>query len=231
MAEQEKTLEAEVSELKAKLSEFRTTNVQLTEQLEKFGDISPTEAAEAAEIKRQRERQELVDSKDIDKALDAQEKKLTADFSRRFDAVRSELDGAKSSLRELAVTNVLKTVAVASGVRAEAVDDVVASYQASFEADGGELVHMADGRPTLSKKTAGANMGAEEFFEELSSSKPFYFGGSGGGGGEKDGGRRATSGGKRLITRDEFATGQYNDAVRTGDIIVEGYTEDVQSAE
>jgi len=214
-------LQATVADLKTKVEEFRTNNLALTAKIEKYGDTTPEDIEEAAELKRQRERKELVDAKDIDAALDAQEKKLTEDFERRQKAMQDELDTTKGTLREVSVTSKLKSEAVEAGVRAEAVDDVVGSIEKLFEASNGTLVRMEDGKPALSKKNAGQNEMPAEFFESLAQSKPFYFDGSGGGGGNKDGHRH--QGGKRIISKEEFRTGEYAKEIKEGTVEVEGY--------
>jgi len=213
-------LQTKLGEMDTKLTEFRDNNVKLSAALEKFGDITPEDAAEAADLKRQRERKELVDSKDIDAALDVQEKKLSDDFTRRNEAMQAELDTTKNLLREVSVTNVLKTEAIEAGVRPEAIDDVVGAIQAQFESKDGRLVHMVDGKPVLSEKNAGADEAPGEFFEKYALAKPFYFDGSGGGGGEET---RRKAGGGRTITQAEFETGDFNEAVRKGDVQVEGF--------
>lgn len=222
-------LQEQLAEITAKVGEFRDNNLKLTAALEKFGDMTPEDVAEAAEIKAARERKELVDSKDIDKALDLQSAKLTEDFDRRFKAVQAELGTTKNDLRKVSVTSVLKTLAISAGVRAEAVDDVVGTYESQFEAMNGELVLHDDAKPVLSKANAGLNMLAPEFLEGLAVAKPFYFDVSGGGGGEKDH-HRTKGGGTRTITREEFQSGRFEKEIRDRTVVVEGYEEDVTSS-
>lgn len=221
-------LEVEIRDLMTKVGEFRDNNLKLTTALERFGDMTPEDVAEAGELKAARERKELVDSKDIEAALDKQAAQLKEDFERRFEAVSEELNSTKGSLREVSVTSVLKTLAASAGVRVEAIDDVVNTFQGQFESVGTELVLHEDGKPVLSKANAGANMLAAEFLEGLATSKPFYFDSSGGGGGEQE--ARRTQGGKRTISREQWQSGEFNTEIREGKVVVEGYTEDVQTA-
>jgi len=214
---------AKITELSGKLDEFRGNNVEMTKLLEKFGDVTPEQVAEAQAIQAAKERKELVDSKDIDAALDAQAKKLTEDFERRIEALTGELGTTRDSLREVSVTSVLKTDAIASGVRAEAVDDVVAAIQEGFESSNGNLVRMQDGKPVLSTdpKRVGENETTKEFFAGYALAKPFYFNGSGGGGGTNTDGNN--TGSVRTISQEQFQSGEYNEQVSKGEVVVEGY--------
>lgn len=223
----EETLEAanaKLADLTTKLDEFRGNNVRLTELLEKFGDITPEQVAEAQAIKAAKDRQELVDSKDIEAALDAQEKKLKEDFEARIEALSGELTTTRDNLREVSVTSVLKTEAIEAGVRPEAVDDVVEAIQKGFESSNGQLVRVQDGKAVLSQDPGrvGENQTAGEFFAAYALSKPFYFNGSGGGGGKgtTDDGK---PGAVRTITQAQFQSGEFNEAVGKGEVVVEGY--------
>lgn len=223
-------LQAELAAEKAKVAEFRGNNSSLSAELERFGGVTPEDAAEAAELKRQRDRKELVDSKDIEAALDVQEKKLVEDFERRYLALQGAHDELAASLRQVSVTSVLKTAGIEAGLRAEAVDDVVRTYEGQFVAEGGALTRMEDGQPVLSSKNAGQNESPAEFFEALSALKPFYFAPSGGGGVE--GGSDTTKtgpGGVRVISRDQFRSGKFAQQIKDGTARVDGYTDDVVS--
>ena len=223
----EETLEAanaKLAELSGKVDEFRTNNVKLTEALEKFGNITPEQVAEAQAIQAAKERKELVDSKDIDSALDAQEKRLKEDFEARIEALNGELTTTRDNLREVSVTSVLKTEAIAAGVRPEAVDDVVEAIQAGFTSTNGVLVRGVDGKPVLSTDPSrtGENETVGEFFSSYALQKPFYFNGSGGGGktaGEGD----SKPGAVRTITREQFQSGEFNEQITKGEVVVEGY--------
>tara|TARA_R110000824_G_scaffold152470_1_gene323697 strand:+ start:19373 stop:20050 length:678 start_codon:yes stop_codon:yes gene_type:complete len=211
-----------ISELTSKLDEFRGNNVRLTELLEKFGDVTPEQVAEAQEVQAAKERKELVDSKDIGAALDAQAEKLKADFEARLEAVTAELGTTRDSLREVSVTSVLKTEAIAAGVRPEAVGDVVEGIQHGFESENGALVRMQDGKPVLSADPArvGENQTSGEFFAAYALAKPFFFSSSGGGGKTS---AEGNPGSVRTITRAEFQSGQFNEQIQKNEVVVEGY--------
>ena len=226
----EETLEAanaKLADLSTKLEEFRGNNVKLLAQLEKFGDVTPEQVAEAAETQRKRERQELVDAKDIDAALDLQEKKLTAAAEARETSLREALEKTQASLREVSVTSVLKTEAIAAGVRPEAVDDVVGSIQANFESENGVLVRMADGKPVFSQdpKRAGENETSAEFFVSYAQQKPFFFNGSGGGG-KDNAEQQGRPGAVQTITREQMQSGKFAKQILEKIVRVEGYEED-----
>ncbi len=223
------TLRAQVESLSSKLQEFRGTNAKLIAEVEKFGGISPEDAAEAQDLKRQRERKELVDAKDIDAALDAQESKLKEEYERRIAAQDERIGTLSGNLRKLAVTNVLKTHAIEAGARPEAVEDLVESIEAQFTTtETGELVRMVNGSPALSQSLAGKNEPAAEFFESFAKLKPFYFHGSGGGGDHEQ--HRKTGGGVRKISREQMQTGEYAEQIIKGEVVVDGYESDVTSA-
>ena len=223
----EETLEAanaKLADALTKVDEFRTSNVRLTENLEKFGDITPEQVAEAQAVQAAKERKELVDSKDIEAALDAQAKKITEDFEARIEALTGELGTTRDNLREVSVTSVLKTDAIAAGVRPEAVDDVVEAIQKGFESTNGQLVRMQDGKAVLSLDPGrvGENQTSAEFFAAYALTKPFYFNGSGGGGG-KGTTDDQRPGAVRTITRTQFSSGDFAEQVLKGEVVVEGY--------
>ena len=213
-------LRAELANLKTRVNEFRENNLTLKKELEGYNGATPDEVAEALEIKRLREQQELVDSKDIGAALEKQKLDLTAEFDRRYSAVSAQNEELDRSLREIRVTSVLRTAAAEAGAAPEAIDDMLKTIVDQFESRDGELVRIVNGEAQLSKRSPGQTETPAEFFEELSISKPFYFSASGGGGGNET--QRASTG-KRRITREEMQSGRFAEDIRKGDVVVEGF--------
>ena len=224
------TLTAKLEAMGSKVEEFRDNNVALTQALEKFGEVSPDDVAEAAEIKKQRDRKELLDLKDLDKALDEQEKRLTGDFEARFEAIKAEGENKGQRLRLLEVVNPLTLAATAAGVREDAIEDVVNQLAPLFEVlDGSKSpVRVIDGKPVLSAQKAGENEGLGEFFENYATQKPFFFDGSGGGG--EPGETKRTPAGVRTITKEQFQSGKFGKEITDGTVRVSGYEEDVTTA-
>ncbi len=218
------SLTAELKEAKDRLSEFRDNNVKHKEALEKFEGIDVDEYRELKSAKDALERKELIKAGDVETAIDAALEKQKADFDKRLEAVQGENTTLQADLRTLRVTDRLKVAAADAGARSEAVEDLIKSVSDQFEIVDGELVHQSNGSPTLSKAKAGENMGPEEFFTEHAVSKPFFYGASGGGGGEET---RKVTGSKRMISKEEFQSGRFNEQVKKGEVEVEGYQDAV----
>jgi len=209
----------EIKDLKVKIGEFRDNNVKLKEQIEAFDGIDAAKVKELLATQKDVETKELIKAGDVEAALEKQKEALTADFTKRFDALQAANNGLQGDLHTLQVTDKLKDAALEAGAREDAVPDLVKSAASDWQLKEGKPVYVVNEQIQLSKANAGENMGMAEYFEGLATSKPFFFNGSGGAGGEEDKGKR--KGTPRTIPRSEM--GKYTKEIKAGEVQVEGY--------
>jgi len=211
-----------IKKLEDQVSEFRGRNIEQARTLDEFEGINPDEVRALLQQKKDLETQELIKSGDVEEALEKQRAALTADFDKRFQALQGANEGLESQLVTLQVTDRLRSSATASGVRPEAVDDVIARASADWQLQDGAPVCIINDQVQLSKDKAGENLGIDEYFKQLGTDKPFYFSASGGGGGEE--GRGVRNGSPRIIEPEEM--GQHIAQIKDGSVVVRGYEPD-----
>lgn len=192
-------LEVDGAVPKKKLDEFRKTNVALKKKLEKFDGIDPDEAKEAIE------RKEEFDAADGDGAATAEKireaaerianervEKMKQTHEKQLDNLKTENGGLKRSLEDRVIGDALRKAGTAQGLRAEAVDDLIARGRSVFKVDSdGNLISLESDGETPKLNDKGDAFGANDFVGGLVKSAPHLFGdskgsdsrGSGSGGG------------------------------------------------
>ena len=183
---------------KAKLDEFRQTNVTLLKQLEeqrkRFEGIDPEAVREAIEAKRKLDEGELLKRGDFDSVL------LTrlAPLEKRAKEAEASAAAANTRLVDLQINQGVVQAAAKRGVRATASPDLTARARGVFRlVNGVPAAFEGDGVTPLLGKDRVSPMSFEEWTEVLATEAPHLFesnAGSGAAGGLASG---LLSGGER----------------------------------
>jgi hypothetical protein len=183
-------LDAEGAVPKDKLDEFRTNNIDLQRQLEKYKDVDPAKYRELLEIDRKIREKELLDAGKVDELVELRTSTMRETYETEKTKLTSDLTVANTRLEQLLIDNVVKTSAIKLGVIAEAVDDVVLRAKTMFRIENGQPVPKdADGK-VIYGKDGSSPMSVDEWLTGLKTSARHLFlgsAGSGAGGGNRAG--------------------------------------------
>ena len=124
-------LDAEGVVEKAKLDEFRTSNVTLKKELEdfkaRFDGIDPEEVRRLASEKEKLELQAQGHKpEEIDKIVEGRIKGLKADWDKQLSAVTTERDSLNTRLTAIQIDQGIITAATKRGLRPTAIPDITA---------------------------------------------------------------------------------------------------------
>ncbi len=180
---------------KIKLDEFRQKNIDLLKEAEKFKDLNPTKYAELMELQRQREEKALLDAGEVDKVVENRVKAMKDEMQKSIDTLTSTNGGMNRQLETLMIDNTVRVAASKTGVRPEAVDDVLLRAKTVFKIHEGKVVAVdAENKPVYGKDGTTL-LGIEEWSTGLKATAPHLYIGSTGGG-ASGGGRAGGEGGK-----------------------------------
>lgn len=211
------------------VAEFRTNNINLTNQLETiktkiaaFGTATPESiAATQAELKA------IKADGAKDKGDKATVENQLAEALTRIGALETRNVSLDSNLSVERATNAITLAATAAGADPRMVDDVVARARADgWQVDDtGNAVRKIDGAVKLSDEAAraGQNQLPSEYFVELFVQKPGFKSASGGGGGKANAGESANA--PRIIPNDPVQMGLAADDIASGKAVVQGTTD------
>lgn len=234
-------LNADTSEMKGKLDEFRTNNrnmhneiAELKKQLDALADrkdIDPEEYARGQkalkDLEEAREK-EMIDEGKIDEVVEQRVSAMRSAFEKQDNARKAALEAAEKQLAEARTqlsgltieTQVLSAVEQVGKLRGTARDDVRARAGATWKlTDGGKLQAVdASGEPVFGPK--GDPITPAEWATGLIDSAPHLFEGGGGGGG--GGGEGGGGGSTRRVSNDPEAIGRNLEAIAKGEAVVSG---------
>lgn len=184
-------LDAEGVVPKDKLDEFRTNNIELQRQLEKFKNVDPAKYNELLEIDRKIKEKELLDAGKVDELVNLRIKTMREAFEAEKNQLTNDLSVANSKLEQLLIDNVIKTSAIKLGVIPEAVDDVVLRAKGVFRIENGLPIPKGSDGKVVYGKDGTSPMSVDEWLTGLKTSAKHLFQGSygsGAGGGNRSGG-------------------------------------------
>jgi hypothetical protein len=172
---------------KAKLDEFRTTNVALMKQLEdlkkRFDGIDPEQVRRLAEDKRKLEEEQALKNGEVEKLIASRLQAARADSDRQLSALTSERDALNARLADVQINQRLIEAATRRGLRGSAIPDVTARARAVFRLDNGEpRAFEADGKTVRVGRNGSSPMTLDEWVEGLVADAPHLFEGNSGGG-------------------------------------------------
>jgi hypothetical protein len=178
-------LDVEGAVEKAKLDEFRNSNVALMkerdEMKKRFEGIDPEEVRAIADEKRRLEEAAQLKAGEADKVIESRVKALKGEFDKQLSTVTNERDTLNARLVAIQIDQGVITEASKRGLRASAIPDItsrargtfklVNGVPTAFEADGRTVRHGKDGPMTL-----------EEWVDTQVSEAPHLFESNAGGG-------------------------------------------------
>jgi hypothetical protein len=165
---------------KAKLDEFRTNNVALTNQLaeqkKRFEGIDPDEVKKLAEEKRKLEEAQQLKGGEVEKVVEGRLKTAKMEWDKQFNAVTSERDSLNARLTAIQIDQGVITVATKKGLRPTAIPDITARARIVFKlVDGAPRAYEADGQTVRVGKDGITPMTLDEWVDQQVADAPHLF--------------------------------------------------------
>jgi hypothetical protein len=195
-------LDAEGLVEKAKLDEFRTSNVTLKKELEEFkaryDGIDPEEVRRLAEEKRKLELQAQGHKpEEIEKIVVDRVKGIKADFDKQLGSLTSERDTLTSRLTAIQIDQGVITAATKRGLRPTAIPDITSRARLVFKlVNGAPRAFENDGTTVRYGRDGVTPMTLEEWVDAQVADAPHLFESNAGGGAAGNGGGAAAGSGR-----------------------------------
>jgi hypothetical protein len=172
---------------KAKLEEFRSNNItlsnQLAEQKKRFEGIDPDQVRKLAEEKQRLEEAQQIKSGEVDKVVESRLKNARVEWEKQFNAVASERDSLNARLTSIQIDQGVITVATKKGLRPTAIPDITARARTVFRlVDGAPRAYEADGQTVRVGKDGITPMTLDEWVDLQVADAPHLFESNAGGG-------------------------------------------------
>jgi hypothetical protein len=180
-------LDAEGAADKAKLDEFRNSNVallkQIDEQKKRFEGIDPDEVRKLADEKRRLEEQQQIKAGEVEKVVETRVKAAKTDFDKQLGLVSAERDALNTRLVAIQIDQGVVAEATKRGLRATAMQDITARARNIFKlVNGVPTAFEADGATVRVGKDGVKPMTIEEWVDAQVSEAPHLFESNAGGG-------------------------------------------------
>jgi len=180
-------LDADGAADKAKLDEFRSTNVtllkQLDEQKKRFEGIDPDEFRKLADEKRQLEESQQLKAGELEKVVENRVKGMKADWDKQVAGLTSERDSLNARLTAIQIDQGVVGAATKRGLRATALTDITARARNVFKlVNGAPRAFEADGETVRYGKDGVTPMTLEEWVDMQVTEAPHLFESNAGGG-------------------------------------------------
>ena len=172
---------------KAKLDEFRTTNLALIKERDelkqRFAGIDPDEVKTLTEEKRRLEEAQQLKAGEVEKVVENRIKGLKGDWEKQLTAATSERDALNSRLVAIQIDQGVITTATKRGLRPTAMPDITARARSIFRlVNGVPTAFDADGKTVRYGKDGLTPMTLEEWVDAQVSEAPHLFESNAGGG-------------------------------------------------
>jgi hypothetical protein len=173
-------LDADLKDERAKLNEFRSNNITLSNQLaelqKRFDGIDPDEVRKLAEEKRKLEEAQSLKAGEFEKVLDARLKAAKTDAEKQIAAITSERDALSGRLTVIQIDQGVITAATKRGLRATAIPDITARARSTFKlVNGVPTAFESDGETVRRGKDGATPMTLEEWLDAQVSEAPHLF--------------------------------------------------------
>jgi len=218
-------LDTDDGEYKNKINEFRTNNIELKQKLEGFAGIDADRykqlQTEADELRTKlAEAQKNGGNEDVEKLRTEYEDRLKQALDAKENAEK-QTGTYKGKLNDLLINDTIaKAVSNVGKVQKGALTDILHRARSIWEVnENGVPVAMKDGA-AIYGSDGKLPLTAEEYAQSLYEEAPYLFEGNSGGGAGGSGGSGGSGGAVKTITRAEYQTGKYIDAVAKGEIAV-----------
>lgn len=173
---------------KAKLDEFRNTNVALMKERDelkhRFEGIDPDEVRKLAEEKRKLEEANQLKAGEVEKVLESRLKGLRAELDKQLAGVTAERDALNSRLASIQIDQAVVSEATKRGLRPTAIPDITSRARSTFKlVNGVAQVFDGDGQTVRVGKDGTSPMTLAEWIDAQASEAPHLFESNAGGGG------------------------------------------------
>lgn len=180
-------LDADGAADKAKLDEFRSTNVALLKERDelktRFEGIDPDEVRKLADEKKALEEQQRLKAGEFDKVLEARLKSAKAEWDKQLSTVASERDTLNARLVTIQIDQAVVTEATKRGLRSTAIPDITSRARNTFRlVNGVPQAFEADGQTARVGKDGLTPMTLAEWIDTQVSDAPHLFESNAGGG-------------------------------------------------
>jgi hypothetical protein len=180
-------LDAEGIVEKAKLEEFRTTNVALMKERDelkkRFEGIEPEEVRKLAAEKQRLEEERQLKAGELDKVFESRVKNLKSDWDKQLSAVTGERDALTSRLTAIQIDQGVITAATKRGLRPTAIPDITARARSVFKlVNGTPQAFEGDGTTLRYGRDGVTPMTLDEWVDGQTSDAPHLFESNAGGG-------------------------------------------------
>ena len=172
---------------KAKLDEFRNTNVALLKERDdlkkRFEGIDPDEVRKLADEKRKLEEAQQLKTGEVDKVIEARVKNLRAELEKQVFTLTSERDALNARLVTIQIDQGVITAATKRGLRPTAIPDITSRARLLFKlVNGTPRAFEADGQTVRYGRDGVTPMTLEEWVDAQVSEAPHLFESNAGGG-------------------------------------------------
>jgi hypothetical protein len=201
---------------KAKLDEFRNTNVSLAKERDelkkRFEGIDPDEFRRLAEEKRKLEEEQQVKAGEADKVAETRIKNAKAEWDKQLAALTTERDTLHSRLTSIQIDQAVVTEATRRGLRPTAIPDITARARNTFRlVNGVPQAFEADGQAVRVGRDGYTPMTVAEWIDAQASEAPHLFESNAGGGAGSGGGGNGSGGvGNRASMKNPFRKETWN---------------------
>ena len=189
-------LDAEGVVDKARLDEFRSSNVTLRKERDelakRFEGIDPDVVHQLAEEKRRLEEAAQLKAGEVDKVIEARLKAARTEWDKQHGAVVAERDALTGRLTAIQIDQAVVTEATKRGLRPTAIPDITARARQSFKlVAGAPQAFEGDGQTARMGKDGTSPMTLAEWVDALVADAPHLFEANAGGGAAGSGGGAA----------------------------------------
>lgn len=181
-------LDVEGAVEKAKLEEFRATNVGLMKERDelkqRFEGIDPEEVRKLADEKRKLEEAQQIKAGEVEKVFEARINSVKSEWDKRLAGLTSERDALTGRLTAIQIDQAIVTEATKRGLRSSAIPDITARARNTFRlVNGVPQAFEADGQTARVGKDGVAPLSLAEWIDLQVSEAPHLFESNAGGGG------------------------------------------------
>lgn len=170
-------LQAEGLVPKARLDEFRETNIaakrELDELRSRYEGVDPDKFRELAEKDQKLRDKKLIEAGKIDELLAERTAAMKAEHEKQFGSIKGERDALTKQLEGLLVDNAIRDAAAKGSVRPTAVEDVLLRGKQIFRLQDGKAVPFDGDKPIFGKD--GEPMTMAEWVGGLAERAPHLF--------------------------------------------------------
>jgi len=172
---------------KAKLEEFRATNVTLMKERDelkqRFEGIDPEEVRKLAEEKRKLEEAQQLKAGEVEKVVETRLRTVKGDLDKRLAGVNAERDALNARLTAIQIDQAVVTEATKRGLRASAIPDITSRARNTFRlVNGVPQALEADGQTARVGKDGLTPLSMAEWIDLQVSEAPHLFEPNAGGG-------------------------------------------------